>query len=36
MTIYTENIKELCELNSIEYYLDNNKVLINNDFFGYI
>jgi hypothetical protein len=36
MTTYTEQIKELCEANSIEYFIHDNQVLIDNEFWFYI
>ena len=40
MTIYTEQIKELCETNSLHYHIDsnpdNNRVLIDDEFWFYI
>ena len=36
MTTYTEQIKELCEANSIHYHVDSNRVLIDDEFWFYI
>jgi hypothetical protein len=36
MTTYTEQIKELCDLNSLHYHIDNNRVLIDDEFWFYI
>ena len=40
MTTYTEQIKELCDLNSLHYHIDSNpdinRVLIDNEFWFYI
>ena len=32
MTTNMEQIKELCEANSIHYHIDNNRVLIDDEF----
>ena len=36
MTTYTEQIKNLCEANSIEYVIRDNRVLIDDEFWFYI
>ena len=36
MTTYTEQIKELCEANSIKYFISDNRVLIDGVFWFYI
>lgn len=36
MTTYTEQIKELCEANSIKYVIRDNRVLIDDEFWFYI
>ena len=36
MTTYTEQIKELCDLNSLHYHIDSNRLLIDDEFWFYI
>jgi hypothetical protein len=36
MTAIMEQIKELCDLNSLHYHIDSNRVLIDDDFWFYI
>ena len=36
MTTYMEQIKELCETNSLHYHIDNNRVLIDDEIWFYI
>jgi len=36
MTTYTEQIKELCDINSLHYHIDSNRLLIDDEFWFYI
>ena len=36
MTAIMEQVKELCEFNSLHYHIDNNRVLIDDEFWFYI